>query len=64
MKIVRIAMLAVNNKKPYDVAVAYRICPHLSRTPPPVFADSKYKLAALCLRSFKAGLTGLGLKYG
>jgi hypothetical protein len=55
-------MLAVDNKKPYDVAVAYRICPHRSRTPPPVFADSKHDLAALCLHSFKASLNGLRVK--
>jgi len=55
-------MLTVDNKNPYDVAVAYRICPHMSRTPPPVFADSKYNLAALCLRSFKASLNGLRIK--
>jgi hypothetical protein len=52
----------VSLKKPYDLAVAYRICPHLSRTPPPVFADSKYNLAGLCLRSFKASLDGLRVK--
>lgn len=34
----------------------------MSRTPPPVHADSKYKLAALCLRSFKAALGDLRIK--
>jgi hypothetical protein len=34
----------------------------MSRTPPPVHADSKYKLAALCLRSFKAALGDLRVK--
>jgi hypothetical protein len=52
----------MNDKKTHDLAVAYRICPHMSRTPPPVFADSKYKLAALCLRSFKASLGNLKVK--
>jgi hypothetical protein len=49
-------------KKPYDVAVVYRICPHMSRALPPVFADSKYKLSALCLRSFKESLGTLKAK--
>jgi hypothetical protein len=52
----------VSDKKEYDVAVAYRICPHLSRTPPPVYQDSKFKLAGLCLRSFKASLGALRAK--
>lgn len=34
----------------------------MSRTPPPVHADSKFKLAALCLRSFKAALGSLNAK--
>ncbi len=34
----------------------------MSRTPPPVHADSKYELAALCLRSFKASLGNLRVK--
>jgi hypothetical protein len=34
----------------------------MSRTPPPVHADSKYQLAALCLRSFKASLGNLRVK--
>jgi hypothetical protein len=52
----------VSDKKSYDLAVAYRICPQMSRTPPPVFADSKYKLSALCLRSFKNSLGDLKVK--
>jgi hypothetical protein len=52
----------VSRKKPYDLAVAYRICPFMSRTPPPVHADSKLKLAALCLRSFKAALGSIRVK--
>lgn len=48
--------------KQYDLAVAYRIYPGMSRTPPPVHAESKYKLAALCLRSFKASLGDLKIK--
>jgi hypothetical protein len=52
----------VNQKKSYDLAVAYRICPFMSRTPPPVHQNSKFKLAALCLRSFKVALGPLNVK--
>jgi hypothetical protein len=52
----------VSQKKKYDLAVAYRICPRLARTPPPACADSKLKLATLCLRSFKAALGSLRVK--
>lgn len=46
---------------PYDLVVAYRIYPRVSKTPP-VFGDDKYKLAELCLRSFKAALGTLRVK--
>lgn len=46
----------------YDLAVAYRICPAMSRMPPPIFADSKYRLAALCLHSFKAAAGDMRIK--
>jgi hypothetical protein len=46
----------------YDVAVAYRIYPKMSSNPPPVFPDDKYKLAELCLHSFKNSLGGLRVK--
>jgi hypothetical protein len=39
----------------YDLAVAYRIYPQVSKTPI-VFRDDKYKLAQLCLSSFKKSL--------
>jgi hypothetical protein len=52
----------VSQKKRYDLAVAYRICPFMSRTPPPICADSKFKLAALCLRSFKEALGPIKVK--
>jgi hypothetical protein len=52
----------MNKSKQYDLAVAYRICPRMSRTAPPVFADSKYRLAELCLRSFKAALGDIKAK--
>jgi hypothetical protein len=46
----------------YDLAVAYRIYPKMSATPPPVFADDKFKLAELCLKSFKESVAGLRVK--
>jgi hypothetical protein len=52
----------VASEKPYDLAVAYRVYPGMSRTPPPVHGDSKYKLAELCLHSFKASLGNLKVK--
>ncbi len=45
----------------YDVAVAYRIYPNVSRVPP-VFPDDKYKLSELCLKSFKDSLGSLKVK--
>jgi hypothetical protein len=45
----------------YDVAIAYRIYPKVSKVPP-IFKDSKYHLAQLCLRSFKASLGDLKVK--
>lgn len=48
--------------KCYDLAVAYRIYPALSKTPAPIFNDSKYELARLCLKSFKAALGDLKVK--
>jgi len=46
----------------YDVAVAYRINPKMSAYRPPVFAEDKFKLAELCLKSFKDSLDGLRVK--
>ena len=45
----------------FDLAVAYRIYPGVSKTPA-CFADDKYKLSELCLRSFKRALGGLRVK--
>jgi len=45
----------------YDLTVAYRIYPSVSKTPL-VFQDNKYKLAELCLRSFKSSLGDLKVK--
>ena len=46
----------------YDLAVAYRINPKMSAHRPPVFAEDKFKLAELCLKSFKDSLGGLRVK--
>ncbi len=48
-------------KKKYDLAVVYRIYPEVSKVPP-VFSDNKYKLAELCLKSFKEALGSLKVK--
>lgn len=45
----------------YDLAVAYRIYPGISKVPP-LFGDNKFKLAELCLRSFKNSLGSLRAK--
>lgn len=47
--------------KNYDLSVAYRIYPHVSKVPP-VFMDDKYKLSEFCLRSFKDSLGDLKAK--
>jgi hypothetical protein len=45
----------------YDLAVAYRIYPGVSKVPP-VFSQDKYKLSELCLKSFKDSLVDLKTK--
>jgi len=45
----------------YDLAVAYRIYPKVSKVPP-VFSNDKFKLAELCLKSFKESLGSLKVK--
>ncbi|MCX6154152.1 MAG: glycosyltransferase family 2 protein [Candidatus Kapabacteria bacterium] len=45
----------------YDIAVAYRIYPKISKNPA-VFPDDKYKLSELCLKSFKSSLGALRSK--
>lgn len=49
----------MNSKK--DIAIAYRIYPGVSKTPP-VFSDDKFKLSELCLYSFKKALGDLKIK--
>jgi hypothetical protein len=46
----------------YDLAVAYRIYPKASASRPPIFAEDKFKLAELCLKSFKKSLGALRVK--
>jgi len=48
------------NKK-YDLAVAYRIYPKVSKVPP-VYPDDKYKLSELCLKSFKESFGDMKVK--
>ena len=50
------------NQFAYDVAVAYRIYPKMSINRPPIFPEDKFKLAELCLYSFKNSLGGLKVK--
>jgi len=45
----------------YDIAVAYRIYPRISKNPL-IFNDNKYKLSELCLKSFKDSLGTLKSK--
>lgn len=49
------------NNSSYDLAIAYRIYPKVSKTPL-VFTDNKYKLAELCLSSFRKCLGNLKFK--
>lgn len=45
----------------YDVAVAYRICPHLSEAGR-AFGDDKHRLSEICLKSFKKSIAELRVK--
>ncbi|EKE04385.1 MAG: glycosyl transferase family 2 [uncultured bacterium] len=45
----------------YDLVIAYRIYPRVSKIPI-IFSDDKYKLSELCLRSFKKSLGSLKIK--
>ncbi len=48
-------------KEDYDIAVAYRTYPKVSRRPA-IFPNDKYKLAKFCLQSFKESLGSLKVK--
>ena len=45
----------------YDLVIAYRIYPGVSKVPP-FFSDDKYKLSYFCLKSFKESLGKLKVK--
>jgi hypothetical protein len=50
-------------KRSYDVAVAYRICPKISDAAVPLpCGDDKYQLAEICLKSFKECVHGIRVK--
>lgn len=49
------------NQRKYDLAVAYRIYPQVSKTPA-MYAQDKLQLARFCLRSFQASLGALRVK--
>jgi hypothetical protein len=49
------------NKPKYDLAVAYRIYPRVSKIPA-IFPEDKLRLARLCLHSFKASLGAVRAK--
>ena len=51
----------IQNSKKYDLVVAYRICPKISKVPP-IYPDNKLKLSELCLKSFKESTKGLRVK--
>jgi hypothetical protein len=48
-------------EKNYDLAVAYRIYPRVSKIPA-IFPEDKYRLAQVCLRSFRESLGNLRAK--
>ena len=48
-------------RKIYDIAIAYRIYPGVSKVPP-VFSDDKFKLSELCLCSMQKALKGVNAK--
>jgi hypothetical protein len=53
--------MTLTTNKDYDLCVAYRIYPRVSKVPP-VFKDDKYKLSEFCLKSFKDSLGDLKAK--
>jgi hypothetical protein len=52
-----------NHKRPYDVAVAYRIYPAVGEAASGLpCGGNKYRLAEICVKSFKQSLSGLRAK--
>ncbi len=50
-----------SNTNNFDVAICYRIYPEVSKDPV-IFADDKFKLSEICLRSFRDSLGGIKFK--
>ncbi len=50
------------SKFSYDLAITYRVYPKMSKNPPPIFPDNKFKLVELCLISLKRSVTGMRVK--
>ncbi|MBX3042768.1 MAG: glycosyltransferase family 2 protein [Candidatus Kapabacteria bacterium] len=48
--------------KEYDLAIAYRIYPKISKVPP-IYPDDKFKLSELCLASLVKSLGNLSVKW-
>ncbi|MCX7736112.1 MAG: glycosyltransferase family 2 protein [Candidatus Kapabacteria bacterium] len=51
----------MSGSKSYDLVIAYRIYPGVSKIPP-IFSDNKLKLSELCLISFKEALKDFNFK--
>lgn len=54
--------MSFDNKKKFDLAVAWRIYPGVSKTPL-IFPKNKFNLVSVCLKSFLASVTHLEVKY-
>ena len=54
--------MSFDNKKKYDLAVAWRIYPGVSKTPL-IYPKNKFNLVSVCLKSFLASATNLEVKY-
>lgn len=46
----------------YDLVIAYRIYPKMSKNPVGVFGNDKYMFSKKCLESFKSAISGLNCK--
>ena len=54
--------MSFDNKKKYDLAVAWRIYPGVSKTPL-IYPKNKFNLVSVCLKSFLASASNLEVKY-
>ena len=57
----KISFFNIMSEKKYDLVIAYRIYPRVSKNPP-IFNDDKFKLSEFCLNSFKESLGSLNVK--